>query len=868
MKYLRLPALAAILLAILGIYLTEPLADKGPLTGLQGQVSAWQSEGYLPKVVYYGDSWFHNQELIYGAESSLHAPVAKPYSWASGTADPTSTMQPVFCEQLSRRLGTPLWASNSVGSMELKIASGGTEQDSSIFGMIDGDLDADIVIFPGGGGFNDLFAGDTYATIRQEMIDVTQKILMTHKDAWVVALSPRPIGMYLFTRQSGADHPARRGALRAEYDLMQKFRTFVADTLRNEVKSIGAPVGRFVTFDAHDYGSAFSQPAATREADTAGVVNSIFYSTHADTYLVYDDIEYSPLYWYQVEKDSHRVHLNDYGNKSYADSIAQYCFGITLDNSYTKGTGTTIYTDIDNGDNWGNRLKCNSPNYPLATLWAGVSHANPGDIVRVSGSGNQAVLAYDTTTTTWISPNSFEFRLTKPGITIYLEDGASFTGNYNSSTITTYWADADLTTSGYALMDRSQSTAETQITDSLAQYSVSDVATAQPVITADLVIEGQTAANTWLSGYQVPWISDVIDEVHFKTISITGGESDYSIDFRNFAGGKNTLNMTGVTVNHDSAAVSAGTNTGSVRLYQWDNSAEVAITTATGFDGTFRECWFRGDPDTEVDEPAVYGRMQGFDFIECAFTDSTVNGNAAWLDTGTFNTVTNYGTVRFINCSWVTPDSSSAAPGVYTDRVVASEDSVIFVNCVANFSRNAGVVELFDVAGTSAEHANLWVEAINCTLGEIELQGGDANLVNEVVTNGRTVNCLITSYITFPGDSSYWSGEDAYGGYDMSEDFGINHARNHVSLGPTQYMERPTATLGSTNQIADYAELSLGELQVLINNGVIASVDTTDIQTYFRFVPADANEELSTSLFLEEYGSMLQLGNKTVRVKP
>jgi hypothetical protein len=822
----------------------------GDTAGLQSYTSSKIAAGVPIKLGFYGDSWYHG-DTYNGEEASLEKPVAKPYSWATATADPTSSGGPVFCEQIARRLQTPHWYSNSVGSMELLIGSSTASRaqpDSSIFGMLDeadvSTYSPDIVMLPGGGGGNDIFGGDTYEEICAQHLAVAKRAVQVfgRNSRFIVYSTLRPFAFYSYKRQSSGTNDEKRAAAIAEYDTLELINDFIANTLRDSLATLGVNVAKFITFDTRSYGSV-----ATADTASLYITDSLDCSDQTE-YNAARHLRWSPYNWYQGDW----VHLNDYGNKSYADSIAQYLFGITLDNTFTEGAGDSIYVDIDKGNNWTNRTKCTQRSYPLATLQAAVTQARPGDVVAVIGSGNQAVMAYDSTSAALVSANDYEVRVTKPGIQIWLESGAYFTGDFQAS-VDAYHED---TQTGEYFLDIYNCTAGTAA-DTLSHSASASIYSAAAEIDLRLTITGED--DNWISGYSNPLHYVGYNDITLQNLSITGGASDRTIVAYNPGGLDMELYVEDCIIYPDSGSHSG---TGTFELRTWDGSAAIALDGSTNFSGHVKNTQFLGK--SGVTDSHVLGPIQGVDFINCTWDDPDIAIN--WLDfytTVAMPTGTHEPT-KFINCLWTTTDDITTLYALkYREEL---EDTLYFINCnfYAPNTTNAFIVDFGAANGTGAEvvaMGSAFVKADFSSATDLTPNAG-------AITDGYSVRSYAAKDVSALCDTTYYGGVYEFLGYDLEDDFGIAHGRAHASIGPTQYKESPIVLTGTVPQgVPAYAVNTLGSAALLYTTGILAPVDSTDANTFLRVqAPNRPSEEANFDIILSEYEQQLTATKQKMKI--
>lgn len=793
-----------VLLLLLLLALTVPgQCGTGNIEGLRAYIAAHPGA----RVGFYGDSWFHGTSYG-GKKADADHPVARPYSWSVLTADSTSSNGSEFVNYLARRLDTRHQYANAVGSMALKTNSGGAEADSSIYGLASA-TDAqryqpEIVILPGGGGFNDVFGGDTYDEMRTDAIETAIKYLNTYSSAeFIVWISPRPIGIYNYERQASDVPDTDRPLAVTEYNLFAKYRTFVSDTLRSAIEALGQNAGKLVTWDSWDYAVG----------DTTGMYGLFDCSTGAE-YASVQGLRWSPLSWYQDD----RVHLNNYGNRCYADSVAKYLFDITLSDSYTVGAGDTVYCDLQNGHNWINRTKCTDRRYPLATVQAAANQAHPGDVVAVIGSGNQAVMAYDTTGAANVSATQYELRLAKPGLTIRLEPGAYYKGIYDATSVNIA---NGATTVGTAFTHPYEWTDGTAATDSLSNATLTRFRAQNPLPNMYTKLSGGA-----ISGYQVPISLDNTSQVTFEDMKFLGGATNCVYLYND--GVVMTNYFDGCTFYPDSSDYPASTS--SLTLFAGPNTSADSIGNAIRWDGWFKECQWIGK--ASIENIHIQGPITGVDFIACTWTDPDVP--ISTIDYGGTNAI-KWGQMQptvFANCLWTL--GLDGTDNCYVQRIRSwLSDSLIFANCVANISNSTGLEHLveFDLAAMSGGGVHITNTAFN----KVDFLSGTDSAPTATAPSGSTTVSSWLAPVSMSGDSVRFGGVKSFFGYELS-DWGYTAAPIRASLGPSQYGYEPILwTSGAVQGRPSTATLA-GPWEALkfVNAGILATSTATDPDTWFE----------------------------------
>lgn len=820
-RNMTLIGILAVLMAMgLGWFAT---ADQGRQADLEAYVAAHPNA----KLLVIGDSWVQN-DTYPGKYASADAPVDRPYSFARMFADSTSSNSNLWSNHLGYRWGTNYVASLGVGSLPLMLNAAGdasrAQQDSSIFGLIRpyyAELyDPDVVILPGGGGGNDIFDGSTYAQVRAKAIATAERAIDVFGNTadWIIWIGPRPLGIYHYTRQSGGSDASRQILAAAEYVVWEKFSTFVSDTLRTELASAGYRTDHFVTFDSRPY-------STIAEADTAGAFNDadkFEVAVYPDQYDVVKNIRWSPLSWYQ----SDYVHLNDWGNKCYADSIAKHLFGITLTNTYTQGAGNTIYCDLQNGHNWLNRTKCTQRAFPLATVQAAVDAAHPGDIVRVIGTGNQAVMAWDSTASAWVSAKNYELVVKHKGLTVIMEDGAYFAGVYDGANVDIASQDGDPDV-GFSFLHPYTSTAGT-ISDSLSHDGAAAFATANPAVDLDLTIQGGA-----IKGYQYPLRWYNYTNMELNDLTVLAGAANGGIYPENY-GQIMRLDMDGVICYYDSSYTTPANNA----LGAFVDLSMTGTTTGASiyYTGTWRDCQFIGSEDATTNT-AVTGATAGLTLIGCTWTDTETATQAGF--TFTAADLTEYRTTKFINCRANLSDTSTIY-FAYLPESFTAGDSLIFINCdmrlIGTTCYIAENVAAPDAAFVTYIAGSTFVK-VNYPSGRTDFTPG-----SPTSPDGGRKNYTVTAstYISTTGDTTVYGGVPAFLGYDLRDDFAIGCGDHHGSIGPTQYPVAPTIAIGPQGRqhTPDYAEKTLWQaLNLCYTRNIYQDSTPLDPTTYFAVTP-------------------------------
>lgn len=823
------------------------LADAGPIGEMQSFVRFNLAAGTPLRLGGNGDSWLHG-DTWNGRVASLNAPVSRPYSWDSATADPTSTGGPVFMEQIGLRFNTPLWVSNAVGSMEFIVGStlAPTEEVElrrSIWGMLSRQQalhdQPDILILPGGGGFNDMFSGQSYAIVREQAILTAARAIENYGDIadYIVWLAPRMVGLHHYNTATGTVEERQLDAA-ADFALINKYGTFAADTLRDELAARGYNVRNFITWDSRPY--AVVEPTIedqmaylgiTGPEDTAGLARIA-------------DLRWSDPSWYQD-----LVHFNDLGNKSYADAICEHLFGIDLSDTdtYVKGSGRTIYCDLQNGHNWLNRMKCTDRATPLATLQAAVSHANPGDIIRVIGQGNQALMLWDTALPGWVSANDYETRITKRGLTIHLEPGAYFSGTYRTGG-TNYTGDGTL---GQGFIDPTHCTAGTGW-DYLSHASASVFYPLAPVIDLDLTIEGEPGGGNWISGYQSPLTYYGYNGITLRNLNITGGAGSTSIYARNTGGTVMDLFLEGCTVYADSGTVSSGK--GQILLNSWNGTAALPLSETVRFDGHIKDCHFIGRTTAPaVTDSHIAGPIYGIDLINCQFEDPDMGSR--WIDTGTTVTVPTgqFEPIRMVNCSWRTTDNPATMAALYSTSSI--EDTLYAINCDF-YAPNVTTARIISAAGQGTGGMQVVIGSA-FVVADIGGTASDLDPNEGAITGGYSIKSYNTKSLALDSDIMRFGGVTSWLGYELS-DFGIEHGERHASIGPTQYTATPVVVLGTTAKAATpaYAARNIYTAAQLTNAGLWLC-DSLNTETWIPVeAPETPAEQAQAALVRQMYQDM------------
>lgn len=802
-----------VLLLILMLCASVARADDGNLAGLQATVTEM---GTSLRFVSWGDSW--NAGAYYNG--SFKDPGAgRPYTLTDAMTDPTASMGSELVNSLGWILKTIKRASIGQGSMEMmtdtELSTEVQSDNGSVYGCMTSQnvnqFAPHIIYLHGVSGYNDVVGGDDLQDLKDQAKILLKKTISVSGSAkWIVWTTWRPVGIYILTQQSGTLDQKLTAAI-AQYAILDDFSDYCANDLYDEVAADGYDVSKVVIVDVSTAASAGVQTETTFER-VLGV------SLTTPQYESIDHIFWSPESWYKTD----RVHLNDYGNRAFAAIIAEDVFGVTPSYTYTVGTGDTIYCDIQTGNNWVNRFKCNNRQYPLATIQAAFDQANPGCVIKVIGSGNQTVKAYDTNSSAYCSARKYELHMTKPGITILMEDDVYFDGLYLNGT-------ADIPTGnnqevGFGFFDVTGSSDGRAVSDSLSGWLAADWLAGNPYRDFDLLISGGR-----ISGYQTPIYCKNYGGITLENMKVMGGNANSSIYLANI-GQIVEFNMTDVTVYVDSSSVNSSL-LGTVLLTVGDALvADVNVDDDTHYTGVWRGCSFIGQ-EGDATKAAIEGAYTGIKFIECLWEDLEV---ASRVIDGITNCDpwTDSQKTYFINCRWEIEDTGAGTVvAVYGGDVLT--DSLFYVNC--DFNLHGGIATanahheaaargsggVIYVAGTFFRHiewaagagtsrdivaANYAALAPNPTSGDSLIDGG--GLGNTVDIVRRHYPSSVTMNQSATSDTMKWGGVWRFRGYDLESAFGVVHGEGHASIGPTQYIEGPTIALSDdiADAIPDYAE--------------------------------------------------------------
>ncbi|MCB1048314.1 MAG: hypothetical protein KDC10_14060, partial [Calditrichaeota bacterium] len=644
----------------------------------------------------------------------------------------------------------------------------------------------------------------------------------------------------------------RQDAAAADFYILNKYATFAADTLRDVLAARGVDVRKFVTFDTRPYSTAdvtvedqIAYLGVTDAGDAAGIARV-------------STLRWSEINWYQ----SDLVHFNDLGNKSYADAIIENLFGVdpTDTDTYVKGAGHTIYCDLQYGNNWTNRARCTNRATPLATLAAAVAQASPGDIIRVIGQGNQAVMAYDNTLLSYTSANNYEIRVTQPGLTIHLEPGAWFSGVYKASGGNAYHGDPS---TGFGFIDPTSCTAGTSW-DYLSHASASVFYPLAPVIDLDLTIEGEPGGGSWLSGYQSPLTYYGYNGITLRNLNITGGVGSTSIYARNTGGAVMNLFLENCTVYADSGTVSGGK--GQILLNTWNGTAAIPLSATARFDGHIKNCHFIGRAVAAgVTDSHIAGPIYGIDLIGCQFEDADMASR--WIDTGTTVTVPTgqFEPIRMVNCSWRTTDNPSTMAALYCSGTI--EDTLYAINCEF-YAPNVTTARIISAAGQGTGGMQV---VIGSAFVVADIAGTSADLdPNEgAITGGYSTSSYMTKSLALTSDTLYYGGVSSWLGYDLTDDFGIEHGR-FTSIGPVQYPEPPVlAVLADSNKVApDYSRKNLYSLARLAKARQFVVCDSLNTDTWISVEqPTTDAERLQAEMLMQLYQDMPLTTRRDLKLK-
>ncbi len=819
----KLKTVILLLLALTG------LASAAGPQGIQGWTRTKIAANDPMNLLFIGDSWPHGGSY---PGRDMHPALNKPYNLAALKADSTACQGNEYANHVGWRLQTNRVAVLAVGSMPFKLDNdpARTETDSTIYGLCQAEyaelFDPDVVILPGGGGFNDVFGGASYADIRERAILVGKKAIETYSGArWFVWVAPRMCGIYHYERLSGGTNAERQVLAAAEYDLVFKFADFVTDTLKAELATRGVDTSKLVIWDSRPY-------STIADEDTAGAYDTFFDSASDAQYAVVRHMRFSPTPWYQADN----VHLNDLGNKSYADSLAKHVFGITLDNNYVKGAGRSIYMDVHTGHNFNNRTRCNSPDYPLATLQAAVNQAHPGDVIHVIGGGNQATTAWDSNTGGWVSALDYEIRTMDPGLTIRMENGSYFEGIFNDDELLDI--PSGLTEVGKGFLDPYACTAGTDA-DSLSHDLAATITGQNPLIDLDLTIEGGG-----ISGYNYPLYYFNYSGITLKDLAVAGGASGSSI-YPNNEGQVMELNLDGCTVYYDSSTVNT---TGQIIL-----NMNVDVTDTECYDGVWRNSQFIGRA-SQNSSAAITKAACGIDFIGCTWTDPECFSRA-FINLDPNNvTYTDYPVTRIIGCRFEGYRSGTLITGVYWAH--ALDDSVIVVNTDFQLGSTSSSNAIQYPIGPEASGVTIVVGSAFQKVDYPSATRSDLTPSSAESPDYVAGNTLVTptTLLAEGSDANMFGGVLSWPGGSL-EDYAVEHGARHASVGPAVYTAEPQVRIGSQKEgLPAYAQVTLHRLADLVDTGLLPAVDSLDVSTWYRVqAPATEADKAQWQYLLSEY---------------
>lgn len=783
------------------------------------------------KFLFVGDSW---NVTDYFDGATVDADNGRPYTYDDVAADPTAHLHSVYQEQLMRHINSNHWANTSQGSAQFMVATDTTraQLDSCIFGYMTAEraalFDPDVVIVGGGGGYNDFFAGDSYTTIKSEAYYTVRKAIEYHPGAdWIVYPTPRPVGIYGFTSSTDGTAGGRRQDALVQYLTLDSLNTFLTDSLETMLADSGLGSSRLLVFDTRPYTTATG-------SDTTGITAGIFYTTSQAEHDSVSLIKYSPLSWYKVEGDSsNRVHLNDYGDRQLADLLARNLFNVTPKTTYTKGSGDTVYVHATLGDNYANQTRCTDKRYPLRTLAAAQNHAHPGDVICVFSTGNIASMATaQSGTPASVSALDYEFRVTKPGVTLYLRNGAYIEGVYDASSVDIPNGNTSV---GFNFFQPHQWTIGTGVMDSTSHNTAASWYAAIAALSSnpnfDWTIAGEDRTENYIGGYQRPFEIYAANNLKVQNISFFGGAGEQAIWLKSITGNAKELTMTfdSISVYVDSSSTSsyngASSAVGQVYFenYEADGSTTEELNSTDGgyFNITWRRCEFIGRSEHgryyANDEEAVFGPMYGNTFIECSFTDDRPGTYWVRNDAGGGIATGDFRSVKFINCLFASAEDSSGGTWNIYHCNDAMEDSTFFINCLLQFPSLGGTLELGDASseGTGAETI-----VIGTNFDIVEIATGDLDPNGGAITDGYSANSFDAKNVTSASDTCMAGGRATFVGYDLDEDFGVTHSTTHVSMGPDQIV--PPLLLRNGDSAARYVFHTPEDMfEALIETGII-----------------------------------------------
>jgi len=815
----RIPIILILLLAIL----------TGSAWG--ATLASYVAANPNPRVLLIGDSQ-SAEEVHDGATATLSA--GKPYIMLNGLADRTAWVGGPYTTRLARRIPSRHVATIGAGSMVIMLGTDASraQQDSSFFGLINSanaaKFNPQIVILHMGGN-NDAAEGETYATIKSRVLATAERALDTFTEAdHIVWVTRRHTGISYYLGATGADGAKRLRAIE-RWALLDNVATYIADTLAADLlESDAYAPSRFQSFDSRPYNTATG-------ADTTGVTKALLGCTTQAQHDSVKHLTYAPTFWYNRADDY--IHLNDYGSKASADSAAMYLFGATLSEEYVKGAGSTIYVNAQSGDNWSNATRCTSSSYPLASLQAAVSHAIPGDIIHVVGTGNQEIMREA------ISANSYTWRPTEPGLTVELASGAYFAGGYQASPLR-----------GYGLFDlRGCSAGGIQDTLAATIPSLANFGAANPSINLDVTISGGK-----FYGYYVPFRYINYTGVTLEDTEIYGGYGGYSIWLDNY-GRVLQLNMTDVAVYPDSSTVDAA-KYGRVYLHMTATTPTVLDTSR--YDGTWRRCTFTGSARLDA-QPNITGPICGMTFIDCTWSDDLAYGtrSAIYLG-GSAYTFTSYPSTKFIGCRFQTYENSSTHRAITWSGALV--DTVFVINCDFRMTQSSGTPTA--IYYSSAPDATGVSYLAGTAFRQIDYASGRTDMTPASATSPDYKTKAFNSPLGLTGDTLIFGGVTSFAGYSLAS-FDIEHGSNHASIGPTQYTGDPYVWHKPMPRTESYQQINgPWKLRQLIDNGVLATSDSLDASTWYTIpTPTTTWEEWQIRTWLDAYKAWPEATRKKIR---
>ncbi len=776
-----------------------------------------------------GDSWTCNAQIDgetqdWGGTDGVggSAPNLKNLIWA----DPTTTHGATWTNRLAWRLKTHKHVTEAVGGAYLS-TTGTTfayAPDSSICGWVDNLAAYPCKVVVGYGGINNMMSTTVpawnslkpgalgFAKLMLDQFPPTVPII-------IPTLQPCSLRPMHYKKKSGTN--AWTGltwtqvgdnalAIQAR---QQQFNGYLKDTLKVDLYAAGYDTSRVYIYDHYEklaYQSTWTAGAAaalyplTLGNGTTGLPSA----TQADS------VKWAALRFLRPEIESDSIHANHKGLRQIGDSMAVNVFGINL-GTWTAGTAKTLYVSKQAGDNWDNRTLETSSATPLATLQAAIFRAWPGDSIAVVGVGNQALIK------SGYSVAGSELRFTKPSLRIGFASTAYYDGEYNVATgVGVGWFDYDNSTGG----DNKELPPSIKVWPTTAVHP-----TNYPRVDLDLRISGLRTRG-YQSGIRLKNVSGVT----LTDCILKGGSSgNGSLSVLSF-GDTLTWNLNRCTFYCDSNTVtSAAGATGSVFF--------TVPTNATGdtcrFVGTIKQCEFNGLAAVSS-APAVYGYVDGMDFVANTFTDPTPY-QYGWINPSRTAGVT--GDIKFIHNKFSMTATTEIRMVYSSETTNADIDSLVLIGNLI-YAPGATLHANTTLYRGPYTAARAWVDGnvVSSAASAIFAQGSATSLATLVSNGAASASRNWPVHVSLTGDTLIFGARakslfhGAAGAWYGLEAYGIDTAPIHASIGPTQYTGDPIVWSGNYPGRQSYQDMPPWKLLSLINAGVLPAVTATNVATYYE----------------------------------